>query len=394
MNTRRYHGLLIAPTSLGTLVLLSQLEDALVIDGVRFPLSTNLYAGNVLHPAGYLNLVEFRLEPSPVFVFATDDWKLTRKISMVPGQNTTVVEYQLSGLGAEKSALLEVRPLIAFRGYHATTHENDSLDGHVENSGGELSVQPYASLPKLHVAFDSAEVHADGYWYRSFEYEQERERGLDANEDLFSPFVLLADLRERSRFRFMASTEALSISKLKEYASAPDRGRSGTSPTASAGFTRSDLIPLLETAAEQFVIARGSFTSTIAGYHWFGDWGRDTMIALPGLLLATGKPELAKQVLLHYVQFIDEGMLPNRFPDAGDKAEYNTVDATLWFFEAIRLYVGYEHSDSWRSDVSRLLRDHFYAPLQEIVRRHVEGTRYDIHVDSDGFLWAGDAAAS
>ena len=201
-----------------------------------------------------------------------------------------------------------MRPLIAFRGYHATTHENDSLDGHVENSGGELSVQPYASLPKLHVAFDSAEVHADGYWYRSFEYEQERERGLDANEDLFSPFVLLADLRERSRFRFMASTEALSISKLKEYASAPDRGRSGTSPTASAGFTRSDLIPLLETAAEQFVIARGSFTSTIAGYHWFGEWGRDTMIAMPGLLLAAEHPELAKEILLQYVQYMDEGM--------------------------------------------------------------------------------------
>jgi predicted glycogen debranching enzyme len=390
MNTRRYHGLLVAPTALGNLVLLSQLEDALIIDGVRFPLSTNLYAGNVLHPAGYLNLAEFRLDPFPVFVFAADDWELTRAISMIPGENTIVVDYQLSGIGAERNALLEVRPLMAFRGYHSTTHENGALNRQVQQGTGELSVQPYPSLPKLHLAFAPAEVQTDGYWYRRFEYDQERERGLDFNEDLFSPFALSANLRDRSRFRLVASTEPLLSSRLDEYARVPDAGKSKSVSPVSAESSRSDLIPRLEEAAAQFIITRGSFTSIIAGYHWFGDWGRDTMIALPGLLLATGRHQLAKEILLHYVQYVDEGMLPNRFPDAGDKPEYNTVDATLWFFEAIRMYVGYEDSDTWRSAAAQLLRDHFYTPLQEIVRRHVGGTRYNIHVDDDGFLWAGD----
>ena len=136
-------------------------------------------------------------------------------------------------------------------------------------------------------------------------------------------------------------------------------------------------------AADQFIVARGEGQTVIAGYPWFSDWGRDTMIALPGLTLAAGRPEIAKSILLEFSNHISEGMIPNRFPDAGDTAEYNTVDATLWYFEAIRAY-GEKTGDY------KFIHDHLYYKLAGIITWHLRGTRYGIHVDTDGLLFAGE----
>jgi predicted glycogen debranching enzyme len=141
-------------------------------------------------------------------------------------------------------------------------------------------------------------------------------------------------------------------------------------------------------------VTRAHRQTILAGYHWFGDWGRDTMIALPGLLLAMGQPERAKDILLQFTGFIDGGMLPNRFPDHGEIPLYNTVDATLWFFEAIRQYHHYLEDDQWRDQALLTIRESFYEPLQGIVAAHISGTRYGIHVDADGFLWSGDATTN
>jgi predicted glycogen debranching enzyme len=394
MNTRRYHGLLVAATlpPLGRLVMLSQLEDALVIGDARYSLSTNLYRGNVVHPSGYLNLVDFRLEPNPVFTYGNGKWEIVKKIWMVYGQNTSVIEYTVNGLDTSDETYLEIRPLIAFRDYHGTTHENEALNRTVDQQDGVVAIQPYASLPKLYLAHDPAVVQPDGYWYRSFEYEQERERGLDYSEDLFSPLMIRASLRERSSFAIIASTDNQSVANLKHFKYAAARRESLSLYNFRAEYGRSELIPTLYKAADQFIVTRAPFKTVIAGYHWFGDWGRDTMIALPGLLLATDQPGLAKEIFLQYVRYLDAGMLPNRFPDAGDKPEYNTVDATLWFFEAIRQYVHYRPDAVWRAEAVSLLRETLYDPLKEIVHCHVNGTRYGIRVDEDGFLWAGDSS--
>ena len=393
MNTRRYHGLLVAATAppLGRLVLLSQVEDTLVIGDVRYPLSTNLYRGNVVHPSGYMHLRDFRLDQNPIFTYGNGHWEIVKKIWMVRGQNTSIVEYRLEGSTLPEKAYLEVRPLIAFRDYHGTTHENEVLNRTVEQTEGAVAIQPYASLPKLYIAHDTATVQTDGYWYRSFEYEQERERGLEYTEDLFSPLVLRACLSDQNHFALIASTDSQSISKLDELRHAAVRRESLSRYNFRAEYGRSELIPLLYKAAEQFIVTRAPFKTTIAGYHWFGDWGRDTMIALPGLLLATDQPDLAKEIVFEYLRYLDAGMLPNRFPDKGTKPEYNTVDATLWFFEAIRQYVNYRKDESWRSEAVNLLRDTLYSPLKEIVCCHMAGTRYGIRVDEQGFLWAGDS---
>ncbi len=391
MNTRRYHGLLVAATipPLGRMVLLSQLEDTLVIGEQRYALSTNRYGGDVIHPSGYLNLIDFRLDTHPIFTYGNGDWRLIKTISMVRGQNTTVIEYCFEAQKQRDDVYLEIRPLIAFRDYHGITQENTALNRHVEQSPGMVAVQPYASLPKLYMAHDKARVLVDGYWYRSFEYEREQERGLDYVEDLFSPMFFRASLREKAKFSIVASVDAQTIERLPEFKSVAVRREALSFYNFRAEYGSSELIPMLYKAAEQFIVTRAPFKTIIAGYHWFGDWGRDTMIALPGLLLATDQPDLAKEIFLQFVRYLDSGMLPNRFPDTGGKPEYNTVDATLWFFEAIRQYVNYRKDDGWRSAALDLLRNSLYAPLREIVRCHVNGTRYGIHTDEKGFLWAG-----
>src|SRR6266851_4389123 len=188
MNTRRYHGLLTAATKppVGRLLLLAKLEETLLIGDKRYDLAANRYPG-VVHPQGYRFLKEFRLDPFPIFVYEVDGVEIEKRVFMVQGENTTVVEYELRG--AAPDCELEVRPLIAFRDYHSTTHQNDELNPAVESNPGRATVAPYPGLPSLHFAHNAREIESTGQWYRNFEYDVERERGLDFAEDLFNPFV-------------------------------------------------------------------------------------------------------------------------------------------------------------------------------------------------------------
>lgn len=374
LNTRRYHGLLTAATRppVGRVVMLSKLEDALVIDGRRYELSANQYPG-VVHPKGFEFQTHFRLDPFPVFTYEIEGLRLEKSIFMIYGENSTVIQYKLEN-NYDHSIKLEVRPLIAFRDYHSTTHENDAVNSHLETATGQITIKPYQNLPALHFAHDARELEATSFWYRNFQYSLEQERGLDFSEDLFSPFSLTFDLTSDGKAGIIASTEPRHIQQVDEYLQA-ELSRRQTNDGS--------LVGSLTTAADQFIVARGQGKTIIAGYHWFGDWGRDTMIALPGLLLATGKFDIAKNVLLEFAKHVDKGMLPNRFPDAGETPEYNTVDATLWFFEAIRALVQYTGDHEF-------IRQHLYGILSDIIAWHVKGTRYNIHVDSDGLLESGE----
>ena len=388
-NSRRYHGLLVAATHppVGRLVMLSKVEDALLVDGRRIELATNLYGGDVVHPDGYQNLDQFRLEPFPVYTYVNDRFVLEKSIYMPRGQNTVVIEYILVGRHEFSDIQLEVSPLIAFRDYHATTHQNSALDPTVIQSDGLVRVRPYRDLPALYLAHDEAEVSVTGYWYNNFEYREERARGLDHNEDLFNPLTFRVGMNSRERFVLIASTEPQSVELVDVYREAEIRRYELASAKPSGS---SDLIRTLETAAEHFIVARPPFKTVIAGYHWFGDWGRDTMIALPGLLLSTHLPETAKEILLQFLKYIHGGMLPNRFPDQGETPEYNTVDATLWFVDAIWQYLKYREDEEWRREALDLIREQFYPALKSIINHHLGGTRYGIHADNEGFLWAGD----
>ena len=393
MNTRRYHGLLVAATTppVGRLVMLSKLEDAVVIDGERVELSTNLYGGGVVHPEGHQHLETFSLDPFPIVTYSGSRFTLTKSIFMVRDENTVVIEYSLASRGEAQDLSLEVRPLIAFRDYHATTHENGALNDSLLETPGCVQVKPYPDLPGLFLSHNPDRVARDGHWNPNFEYTEERARGLDHTEDLFSPLVFTTtSLNGQARLVLIASTEERRVADAAEYRRAEVRRHPVTQYQYHCKCGPSELIPALVRAAEQFIVARLPFKSVIAGYHWFGDWGRDTMIALPGLLLSTDQPETAKEILLQFKMYIHGGMLPNRFPDQGETPEYNTVDATLWFFEAIWQYLNHCTDQVWRDEAIKLIETSFYPALKSIANLHISGTRYGIHTDSDGFLWAGD----
>jgi predicted glycogen debranching enzyme len=382
LNTRRYHGLLTAATSppVGRLVLLSKFEETLIIDGRRYELSTNQYSG-VVHPQGFNYQTGFRLDPFPVFTYEVEGLKLEKSVFMVQGENTTVVQYEVRKANSEADdphCALEIRPLIAFRDYHSTTHENGALNPQVDSENRLVAIKPYADLPVLFFAHDASQIDTRGFWYRNFQYAIEQERGLDFSEDLFSPFALTFHLNVTSEISLIASTERRDVSNADSYRKAEiERRKISTEQSDS-------LLKTLTAAANQFIVSRERGKTVIAGYHWFADWGRDTMIALPGLTLVTGHAEIAKSILAEFAAHVDQGMLPNRFPDAGETPDYNTVDATLWFFEAVRSHLRCTNDYEF-------VRANLYAALVDIIDWHVKGTRYNIHVDDDGLLYSGES---
>jgi predicted glycogen debranching enzyme len=384
LNTRRYHGLLVAATKppVGREVLLSKLEETLLIDGQPVDLSCNRYPG-VVHPQGFRYLTDFRLDPFPIFTYDVEGIVIEKTVFMVYGENTTVVQYEVKTTNRSQpsnSLRLEIRPLIAFRDYHSTTHANGGLNAAVEQAPELAAVAPYPGLPTLYLAHNAVELQKTGDWYRNFEYDIEHERGLDFTEDLFNHFILRFDLLSNHPASIIASIKHRDVARASQYRQSEIERRQNV---AQASPLKDDFAQALTAASEQYIVARGDKKTIIAGYHWFSDWGRDTMISLPGLTLPNGRHDVARSILRTFARHVDQGMLPNRFPDAGETAEYNTVDATLWFFEAARAYFVYTGDKEF-------VRSELYPVFTEIISWHARGTRYGIKVDPSGMLTSGE----
>ena len=377
-NTRRYHGLLTAAIRppLGRVTMLSKLEETLLVGDQRYELSSNRFPGGVF-PEGYKYLTEFRLDPFPIWTFEVDGITLEKRVFMRHGKNATVCRWSV--VKSENSEIgLELRPLLSFVDYHHLSHENSEFNGDFLASNNVVSIKPYDEMPELFFNHNASAVERSGHWYSDFEYAIEQERGFDFQEDLFQPFILRFDLAEPATV--IVSTEQTKASDAEKIENAEIKRRKTLVKQAGV---KTDFAKQLVLAADQFVVERGRGETIIAGYPWFSDWGRDTMIALPGLTLATGRPEIAKSIILEFAKHISEGMIPNRFPDAGETPEYNTVDATLWYFESVRAYA--EKTGDFSLVESRL-----YEKLADIVAWHMRGTRFNIHVDTDGLLFAGE----
>ena len=365
LNTRRYHGLFVAALDppVRRAVLLSKIEPAIVSAGRAWELGANQYPG-VIHPDGYTRLADFRIDPFPTWVWRCGTLAVEQSLFLVQGARLLAVQYRLlEGVGA----ILELRPLLAYRDYHALTHQNPALNAELHETSGVVSIEPYASLPALHFAHNCDSLARTGDWYHNFQYAREQERGLDFEEDLFQPFVLRHALEPGRPATLLVSLEPRDSAEYDALQAAELERR------GAFGKDR------LTWAASQFLVARGNSTSVIAGYHWFTDWGRDTMISLPGLTLES---ESARDILLTFASHLSQGMLPNRFPDAGELPEYNTVDAALWFCEAVRSFAE-------RGGVDETVRTQLYPALCDILDWHIRGTRYGIGVDADGLLECG-----
>ncbi len=391
--TRRYHGLLIAALKppLGRTLLVAKCDDAVTYGGRLYSLFSNRWSDAVVEPAGFHYLESFRLEgTTPVWSFACADAVLEKRIWMQPGANTTYVRYELQR--ARSPITLTIKCLANCRDHHGNTRAHE-LQMSVESVPGGLRIEAPGKAAACYVFSDGAEVMPYHDWIKGFHLSAEAYRGLDAADDHLHAGTFCATLSPGESLTLIASTSA---SPNLDGESAYEERRvyeqrlielADSRRPPGLGEARDELRQLL-LAADQFVVRRPSLDdpegrSVIAGYPWFGDWGRDTMISLPGLTLVTGRPQVAAQILRTYAHFVDRGMLPNRFPDAGEAPEYNTVDATLWYFEALRAY----HEATGDTVLVREL----FPVLRDIIEWHRRGTRYNIHLDEvDGLLYAGE----
>jgi glycogen debranching enzyme len=409
--TRRYHGLLVAALDppVRRHVLLSNLDETLIVDGTRVPLATHVYRGAV-HPEGYRHLTTFEARPVATWTYAVPGAELERRVWLPHGRQAACVTYRCRPARPDAVVTLEVRPFVAFRDFHSLLSANDAIDESVESTAGRLVVRPYDGMPVLTLHHDARSFAHEPVWYRQFEYRVELERGYPGHEDLFCYGTLVFDLSgadESFGFIYAAaadgepvtagdarSLERAELARRSDWASRAARARASARPAGDPGVHAATSPALdrwgetfatrLAEAAEQFLARRADGRRTvIAGYHWFADWGRDTFVSLPGLALATGRWPLAYELLRTFAAHVDLGMIPNHFPEEGSEPEYNSVDAALWFVESGRRYV----RDSGDLDFARR---ELFPRIEEIIDWYTRGTRYGIHVDpSDGLLAAG-----
>jgi predicted glycogen debranching enzyme len=405
LPTRRYHALLIAALRppLGRTLLLTKLDETAAYNDRLYPLFTNRWANGLVEPTGFRHVERFHLEgTTPVWTFACADALLEKRVWMQSGANTTYVRYTLRRASAPLT--LTIKTLVNYRDHHASTRA-DSWQMQVALMPHGLRIIAFDGATPFYLLSDTGQVSPQHDWYRDYFLEAEDYRGLDARDDHLYAGEFRTILHLGQSLTLVASTEEKpNLDSASAYA---DRQAYERQILAMAGLSRNEgadtasphAVPLNGTpipatikhlilAADQFIVHRPlpnqvEGRTVIAGYPWFGDWGRDTMISLPGLTLITGRYEVAASILHTFAHFVDRGMLPNRFPDEDQSPEYNTVDATLWYFEAVRAY----HAASG----DEVLLNDLFPVLQEIVEQHRRGTRYQIHIDpTDGLLYAGD----
>ncbi|MEG4574948.1 amylo-alpha-1,6-glucosidase [Microcoleus sp. N3A4] len=392
--TRRYHGLLVAALKppLGRTLMLAKLDETAVYRDRPYPLYTNRWADGTIEPHGYNYIESFHLEgTTPVWRFALADAILEKRIWMQQSANTTYIQYRLHR--ASKPIALAVKALVNYRDYHHTTSAGD-WQMSLETLESGVCVTAFPKSAPLYLLTDAEpeaqfRVSAPLYnWYYGFDLAAEKRRGLDCCEDHLHAATFHMTIAPGSSLTLIASTEKnpeLNGGTALEVRRAGDRELLQTWSKVSKS---PDWIDRLVLAADQFIVSRPlpeepEGKTIVAGYPWFSDWGRDTMISLPGLTICTGRWEIARSILRTFARYVDRGMLPNRFPDAGDAPEYNTADATLWYFEAIRAYIDATGDDELLSEL--------WPALCEIVDWHLQGTRYNIRVDpDDGLVCAGE----
>ncbi len=388
INTRRYHGLLVAALEppVARTVLVGGLIEHATYAGDTISLSAHEYVDGTVDPQGFRHLQSFRLEGTlPVWTFAVADALLERRVWMAHRANTTYVTYRL--LRATADLDLDVTPLVTYRDFHALT-SGQGWRPDVDARTREVTIAAYPSAHPFRMIADAGEFRPGGDWYWDFFYREESARGLDDRADLYAPGAFHVTLRPGDQLNLIFTAEA-SDPQLAQEALGAERLRQLSVLRTANTDGLDPAIQQLTLAADQFIVQRGTAgpsegRTVIAGYHWFNDWGRDTMISLPGLMLATNRFDEAADVLRTFAGFVKDGLLPNNFPDkAGVIPGYNTVDATLWYVVAIDAYHRLTRDEQLVMDLLPI--------IQEIVARHVEGTRFGIGVDrEDGLLHAGE----
>ena len=377
-HTRRYHGLFVASINPPTerMVLLSKLDETIVTGNTRTELGCNLYNGDVIHPNGHHYLQGFAKNIFPEWIYRASDIEIKKTIAMIHGENTVVVTYDV--IKSPTEFTLELLPLVAARGYHSLEHEGQRIHWDVNFDNGTFHNQPDGNVNLFINAPGSSYQHTPR-WFNNFKYSVEEYRGLDFAEDLFNHGIFSVELKEGDSLGIIISTENPAGRNANELLKQEEKRRK----KLLEGQPQDETVQQLVLAADQFIVKRNEDQKTvIAGYHWFTDWGRDTMISLPGLTLSTGRFDDAKKIIAAFAQSVSMGMLPNRFQEK-DPPEYNNVDGTLWYFIAIKKYL------DATGDKDFVLNE-ILPVLKDIIDWHFKGTRFNIHAEEDGLLYSGE----
>jgi predicted glycogen debranching enzyme len=398
-NSRRYHALLCSATRppLGRVVLVNKADETLTVGERHFELGCNQFPG-AIHPNGTMFLESFEAEPFPCWTYRVAGAVLRKTLWMPHGENCTVVRYDL----LEGEAHLCVRPFVSGRDYHGTHRFNEGFSSDIthwhEKDGAVrlVQMQPYPELPPIVWSHDG-HFFSGGTWYYSFELEIERERGLEFLDDWWCPgawiwklspenptawWVTGSEPRDLDEMRDSQRVKLERRVALVQQSTVEIRvpGAPGAEGKADASDSTRDR---LVRACDAFIVRREDGLNTVlAGYPWFSDWGRDTMIALPGLCLSTGRFADARSILTAFARAMSQGMITNRLPDSGETPDTKKVDATLWFFHAVARYI------EATNDQEALQQ--WYPALRDSLQWHLNGTRYGIVADkNDGLLWSG-----
>jgi len=394
VNTRRYHGLLVAamaPPAERT-VLVAKVDETIQVERRRFELGTNEYQGGTLVPQGYQWLAGFSLSGTlPTWTYRAGGATLEKSLWMARRRNTTYVWYRL--LPGSVPVRLSVRPFLTERDFHGLMRGDPAWAFAVTAiSSAGIRVQPWQGAIPYMLMVSRGTFSRDGAWYWRLLHREERARGLDAIEDLYVPGVFTVDLEPGDDVTLVATAEpeAPRLDGARAYRIEQVRqtllcGRARVLPSDADPIpAEGGLVRRLVLAADQFIVRGPSRDTIIAGYPWFGDWGRDTMIALPGLALSTGRHREARRILESYADAVDGGMVPNRFPDNGGPAEYTSADAALWYFQAVHKYL--------ERTRDRGLLNRVRPALRGIIDGYAAGTRHGIRIDPhDDLLEAGEA---
>jgi len=383
-NTRRYHGLLVASLTppVQRTLLVAKVDIRVKYLELETDLTANEFAGGVLGPQGFVHLESFTIiDGIPTWHYAIADALLVLKIFMAQGANTSYLCLELERCSGPMRVAL--KPYVAYRDHHSLRRGAQPFQ--IESAADQCTIRAFDGARPYRLMMSQAQFTPSPTWYWNFRHREEAQRGLDESEDLFFPGSFDAELAAHVPTALIATAESdepLSAGEVVKALRADCKALTAPLPRGAPPWIRT-----LAIASDQFIVRRGApgaaAASIIAGYPWFSDWGRDTMISLPGLATILGRHDIAANILRTYASFVDGGMLPNRFPDGGEAPEYNTADATLWLFHAL--------DDCLQAKPDPKLLSDLFPTLTSIIHAHVDGTRFGIKVDAaDGLLHAGE----
>ncbi|HEX9059025.1 MAG TPA: amylo-alpha-1,6-glucosidase [Clostridia bacterium] len=383
-NTRRYHGLLVAALNppVARHLILSKLDESIIVDNTEYNLHSYETQGFIME--GFRYQQRFVMDPIPQFIYSIKDIFIEKKVCMVYGENTVAVIYRV--LNGSTPAVLRLRPLVNFRDYHYDS-SRQYMNFAVREYESGVKIKPYNLELDIDIYCSDGKFKAyDDCYFMNMHYAAEGERGLKSTEDHYMPGSFEIELLPgEDRLVTVIATVEKEI-KEKDGLLIIEKEIKRLDNLIQKASLEGNFAKRLVLGADSFIVRRDSTHSKtiIAGYPWFTDWGRDTMIALPGLTLSTGRYDDAKDILYTFSRYVKYGLVPNVFPDYGEgEPPYNTVDASLWYFEAVHKYLKYTN------DVE-FVKSELYKPLGEIISAYANGTIHKIKMDEDYLICAGD----